>query len=169
MTNLNLPTPGLTGRSTLSPANALRWSWLCWGVLLALPFGFLQWVIWQFISGKISPTGADRERWFTAAASYLIIVVPGSLFVRGRLFKDYWLGRPVPPAKYILATIAIGVALAIGGIFSLIGCLVTGSFMPNLIPALLALVLYALHWPTGRAMIRKVGNVDDPQKYEEPR
>ncbi len=169
MTNATHPAAGNTPPHALSVKTALKLAWLCWGALLAGPFLFLQWLIWYVTAGDPSRFHADTDKWFVAAMAYLIIILPGSFFWRGHLFKDYWLGRPVAPRKYILATVSVGLALAIGGIFSLIGCLVTGSFMPNLIPGLLALILYTLHWPTGRAMVRPVGLAEDPQIYEEPR
>ena len=169
MTNITSPNRGLPSRTPLSVKAALRVSWLFWALLLVIPFLFLQWLIWRLATGQVIRPHADAAKWFGAAMGYLVLIVPGSFFWRGHLFKDYWLGRPVTPNKYIVATISVGLALAFGGIFSLIGCLVTGSFMPNLIPALLSLALFALHWPTGRAMVRPVGHLEDPQIYEEPR
>ena len=169
MTNVITPNGPMPSRSTLSVPKALRRAWLWWVILLAGPFLLLQWLIWRLATGDVGHSHADAQKWFVAAMAYLLLVLPVSFFWRGRLFKDYWLGRPVEPRRYIFATIAVGLAMALGGIFSLIGCYMTGSFMPNLIPALLALLLFALHWPTGRAMVKPVGNVDDPQIYEEPR
>jgi len=157
------------GQPTLSVPTALRWAWFWWAILLAAPFLFLQWLIWRFARGEVGQSHADAEKWFVAAIAYFVLVLPASFFWRRRLFKDYWLGRPVEPRRYIIATISVGLAIAVGGTFSLIGCFVTGSLMPNLIPALLALLLFVLHWPTGRAMVKPVGHADDPQVYEEPR
>ena len=169
MTNAITPPPGNSPRPTLSVQTALKLAWLCWGVLLVGPFLFFQWLIWYVASGNPGRFHADTEKWFLGAMIYLIIVLPGSFFWRGHLFRDYWLGHPVPPGKYVFATISVGLALALGGVLSLTGCLVTGSFMPNLIPGLLSLLLFALHWPTGQAMVRPVGKEEDPQVYEEPR
>jgi hypothetical protein len=169
MTNATMPNSGMPSASTLSVKTALRLAWLFWAVLLLIPFLFLQWLIWRLATGQVIRPHADAAKWFVAAMGYLVLIMPGSFFWRGHLFKDYWLGRPVTPHKYIVATISVGLALALGGIFSLTACLETGSFMPNLIPALLSLVLFALHWPTGRAMVRPVGHLEDPQIYEEPR
>jgi hypothetical protein len=169
MTNATMPHDGNQPRSTLSVQTALKLAWLCWAILLAGPFLLLQVLIWYMAAGDPSRFHANTETWFVAAMAYLVIIVPGLFFWRGHLFKDYWIGRPVAPTKYIFATISVGLALALGGILSLIGCLVTDSFLPNLIPGLLALVLFVLHWPTGRAMVRTTGNNEDPEVYEEPR
>ncbi len=169
MTHLAIPTSGRPSESELVLPRALRRAWLFGGVLLVIPFLFLQWLIWHLTTSEGVRSSADSTKWFIAAMGYLLLVLPGSFFWRGHLFRDYWRGRPVAPHKYILATITVGLALAAGGIFSMIGCLVTRSFMPNLIPALIALLLFALHWPTGRAMVKPVGHLEDPQIYEEPR
>ncbi len=169
MTNVTLPDVRHRWPSTISVKTALKLAWLFWGLLLAVPFFFLQWLIWQVTTGDTSRFHSNDEKWFIISMGYLLVVLPGLFFLRGHLFRDYWLGRPVPPSKYVLATILIGVALATGGIISLIGCLVTDAFMPNLIPGLLSLLLFVLHWPTGRAMIKTVGNEHDQQEYEEPR
>jgi len=46
----------------------------------------------------------------------------------------------------------------------------TNSLLPNLLPALVAFMLFLPLWPSGRAMIcSQRGNSDDPETYEEPR
>jgi hypothetical protein len=140
-------------RSDLSTKAAIRWAWFFWVVLLVLPFLLLQLLVWHLlVTGEIARSNTDSNEWFVAALAYLVLIVPGSFFWRGYLFRDYWLNRPVTPRKYLVATIAVGLALGLGGTISMVGCLVTGSFMPNLIPALVALLLFALHWPRRRAI-----------------
>jgi hypothetical protein len=169
MTNAALSNRPHDSRSGLSVQTALKMAWLCWLVLLAVPFLLLQALIWYIHVGDVSRYHSETNGWFLAAMICLLAVVPGSLFLRGHLFRDYWMGHPVTPRRYLVATISVGVALAACGVVSLLGCLITDSFMPNLIPGLLALVMFALHWPTGRAMVRPIGKVEDPQLYEEPR
>lgn len=169
MTNALTPGGTVPSRSALAVAAALRWAWICWGILLLIPFLFLQWIIWHLPTVEVARPGVSSEPWFIGAMIYLICILPVMFFWRGRLFKHYWLGRPVAPARYIVATATVGLAMALGGIISLIGCLASGSLMPNLLPAIFALLLFGLHWPTGRAMVQPNGHTDDPQIYEEPR
>jgi hypothetical protein len=166
MTSPAFPARGF--RHPLSVTKALHRAWFWWILLLAIPFLFLQWVIWTFATGKVNHAASNSGEWFLAAMVYLLAFAPGAFFLRARLFKDYWKGHPVQPRRYVMATIIVGLALAIGGVFSLVGCIKTGSLMPNLLPALLALVLFALHWPTGRAMVKTTGREQDAQLYEEP-
>jgi hypothetical protein len=168
MTQINSSGQGSHFGTGLTAPVALRRAWACWGVLLAVPFVLFVWMVWHLANGAAGVSHAGAVRWFVMASAYLVVVVPGSMFWRGHLFRDYWLGRPVAPGKYVSATVSVGVALAAGGIFSLAGCWMTGMFMPNLIPAALALLIYAIHWPTGRAMVTTAGGAADAALYEEP-
>jgi len=156
---------------SFSPPTALRLAWLCWCVLGVIPFFLALWLIWHLSGGAAAPHPPHplRNRWFLGPMIYLILVVPASLFWRGRVFKPYWSGRTVPPGKYLLGMLAIWLALDLGGLLSLLGCVVTGSLLPNLLPALLTLMFFLTTWPSGRAMVRTVGQHTDPQVYEEPR
>ena len=147
---------------------ALKWAWVVWAGLLAAPFLFLQVAIWYIESYGTPNMHANTQGWFVGAMAYLALVLPAAFFWRKHFFREYWLGRPVAPRNYIAATVAVGAALAIGGIVSLIGCLVTDAFVPNIIPGFLALVLFLLHWPTGQAMLKSGGHDLDEQHYEEP-
>ena len=65
--------------------------------------------------------------------------------------------------------ISVWVALVIGGLFSLIGCLLYDTLLPDLVPALVAFMFFVTLWPSGRAMTHHIGDSHDPQVYEEPR
>ena len=169
MTQITLPGGEKAPHHELTVKAALKRAWIAWTTLLIAPFLFLQAAIWYMDSKAAAPLHADTQAWFIGAMGYLVLVVPAMFFWRKHLFREYWLGKPVEPGKYIAATVTAGVALAIGGIISLIGCLVTNQYMPNLIPGFMALVLFVLHWPTGKAMLKGCGHEVDEAHYEEPR
>jgi hypothetical protein len=154
----------------LSARMAIRLAWLIWLVLLAIPFLFFLGVVWT-LSGRESAgnLGHQSQMWFLTASVYLLVVVPVSFFWRGHVFKAYWSGKTVAPGKYLFGMISVWLALEIGGIFSLVGCKVNDSLLPNLLPALVAFMFFVTLWPSGRAMVRTVGAQEDPQFYEEPR
>jgi hypothetical protein len=156
-------------RPTLSAPKALKIAWLCWSVLLLLPFTLVLWTLWNLHVRNTPLLSADADRWFVAAAAYLVAAATAAFFWRDHSFKGYSQGKRVEPGKYLVGTIGIGLALSTSGIFSLVGCIVTGAMVPNLIPALMALLVFVLLWPTGHAMVRSVGHLQDPQIYEEPR
>jgi hypothetical protein len=111
----------------------------------------------------------EQPSWFLASSGYLLVVVPASFFLRGRLFKSYWTGHPIAPTKYLYGMLAIWSALEFGGIIALLGCFVDRNLLPNLLPALIAFMFFVTLWPSGRAMVRSVGNAQDPEVYEQPR
>ena len=74
------------------------------------------------------------------------------------------------PKSYLVGMLGVWATIEIGGLASLIGCLVTRSLLPTLLPALVAFMLFVPLWPSGRSMIcSHKGDSDDPETYEEPR
>ncbi|MGA3066205.1 MAG: hypothetical protein ABSF29_05080 [Tepidisphaeraceae bacterium] len=156
--------------SSMSAATALRLAWGCWVLFLVLPFFMFLHVVWTLNAeqpGAAAPGG--HEYWFLAAIGYLLVAGPGSFFARSNIFKAYWSGQTVSPGKYFSGMLLIWLALEIGGLFSLAGCLVDRQLLPNLFPALVAFMFYVTFWPSGRAMVRQTGNLEDAALYEEPR
>jgi hypothetical protein len=155
---------------TMSPATALRVAWVCWIMLLILPFFLFLHVVWTLNAQASSEAAAPhQERWFLAAIGYLLVAGPGSFFARSGIFKAFWSGKTVSPGKYLSGMLLIWLALEVGGLFSLAGCLVDGQLLPNLFPALVAFMFFVTFWPSGRAMVRPMGHQDDAALYEEPR
>jgi hypothetical protein len=156
----------------LPAQTAMRAAWACWLVLLVLPFLFFIYVLWTLM-GAEENVGASSihsgQGWFLTSMIYLIVAVPLSFFGRSWLFKAYWTGKPVEPRKYLLGMLTMWLTLEIGGLFALAGCLVDHKILPNLLPALVAFMFFTTLWPSGRAMTRTTGHLEDPQLYEEPR
>lgn len=164
ISTIDLPRPA----SKLTPARALRLAWFCWLGLLAIPFLLIFWLIWHLAPGRITEPQTGWEKWFIGAMGYLALAVPASLFWRGHVFKPYWAGQAVAPGDYLRGMATVWTALAVGGIVSLSGCVATESLAPNVIPSMLSLILFLTMWPGGRAMVRRVGNAEDPGLYVEP-
>jgi len=156
-------------RSALSAPTALRLAWLCWLAFLIIPFSVVFWLIWHTAADQNPLSRSREERWFVAAMVYLALVAPAAFFWREHVFTSYRAGKTVPPRKYLVGMIGVGLALLTAGLFSLAGCIVVGSLLPNLVPAFFAMLIFLMLCPTGRSMIPSVGNQDDPQMYEEPR
>jgi hypothetical protein len=159
--------PAATG--SLSVRTALRLAWATWTILLIIPFLLFLGVVWTLMFHEATGLHAESQTWFLASSGYLLVVVPASFFWRGSIFKSYWLGQPITPAKYLYGMLAIWTALEFGGIISLLGCFVDRSLLPNLLPALVAFMFYATLWPSGRSMVSSVGHSEDAGVYEEPR
>jgi hypothetical protein len=157
-------------RSELTPGRALRIAWLSWLSLAAIPFLlFIVVVLTLTANGSRPGNRALAERWFLFSMLYLALAVPCSFFLRSYVFKAYWAGEVVSPKNYLTGMLTIWMTIVAGGILALIGCWLSDSLLPNLLPALVAFMLFIPFWPSGRAMTRRVGNDDDPEHYEEPR
>jgi len=170
MTRLAADGRGLVGvDSGLSAASALRIAWVTWLLLLVAPFCIFLAMIWRVAIMPSAVSHLTGNSWFLGACLYLLVAVPGSFFWRGHVFKAYWTGHTVSPRKYLIGMMSIWLALEIGGIFSLAGCFVENSVLPNLLPALVAFMFFVTLWPSGRAMTTTMGGHEDPAVYEEPR
>jgi hypothetical protein len=99
----------------------------------------------------------------------MALVVPAAIFLRSYIFKAYWAGDTVHPKSYLKGMLGVWATIEIGGVLALVGCLVSHSLLPNLLPALVAFMLFTPLWPSGLAMVRHCGNQDDPSEYKEPR
>jgi hypothetical protein len=157
-------------RSEFTPETALRVAWATWVIMLLAPLIVLAGVALNLFKNA-APRGAEAvaaDAWFIGALLFMGLAAPAAFFVRGRIFRQYWLGKPVTPGAYVAGMVVIWATLEVGGILSLVGCLVTGS-TPMLLPALLALGIFAVTWPNGEAMVGHDGNSEDPERYQEPR
>jgi len=169
MSHVTADSGGVAGvRPGLSVATAIRIAWVTWIALLILPFLVFLAMIWQT---TIVPTSEVSEKgigWFLASCLYLLLVVPTSFFWQSHVFKSYYTGETVAPGQYLFGKLSVWIALEVGGLFALVGCFVNNSPLPNLLPALMAFMFFVTFWPNGRAMVRHVGNSEDPGTYEEP-
>lgn len=160
---------GIEGKSGITVALAMRIAWVSWVILGVIPFLAFLSMIWYT---TIVPTSevADRGRgWFLASCLYMLIVVPASFFWQNHVFKSYYTGHTVSPGQYLAGKLTVWIALEIGGLLSLAGCFVNNAPLPNMLPALVAFMFFVTFWPSGRAMVRTVGHLEDPGLYEEPR
>ncbi|HEX4123444.1 MAG TPA: hypothetical protein VHY37_01870 [Tepidisphaeraceae bacterium] len=152
----------------MSGATALRYSWISYIVLLFVPFLVFIGMIWSALNSTAPSNETVSWDWFIGSMAYLALVVPAAIFWRSHVFKSYWKGVPVAPSAYFGGMLTVWIALEVGGILSLVGCMASNSMMPCLIPAAVAFVLFTPLWPSGRAMIDNKGMSDDPEKYAEP-
>jgi hypothetical protein len=159
-----------SSRSHLTPSDALRFAWWCWLSVLLVPFFLFLYTTWSMMGEEtVETNGTLAHTWFIANMAYIAIAVPLAIAWRSYVFRDYWKGDCVSPRNYLFGMMSVWITLEIGGMMGLIGCLLTHSLIPNLLPSLVAFMLFTPLWPSGRAMIHHGGNADDPAVYEEPR
>lgn len=161
----------LNPNSTDKCVRAFRLAWWSYLVLLVLPFAIFAFVLWRPTDvgslPKFAPVG---NSWFLITMGYIALAVPAALFYRRHLFIDYGRGNVFEPRRYLIGMLTIWLALEVGIIAPIIGCFLTRSFLPGLLPAIVGFVFYISLWPNGKTMTsRHPGGNEDPEFYEEPR
>lgn len=156
--------------STFSVDIAMQIASWTWFGLLSFPFVLFIAVVWRLTETEGLRASDDlANRWFIGTMIYMAVGIPAAFFIRSRIFKGYWQGQLVSPRNYLFGMLLIWCALELGGLLSLIGCLMSGKLVPTLVPGLLAFMLFTPLWPNGHAMTRRLKNEHDPADYEEPR
>lgn len=154
----------------LTPQKALKLAWTSWLVLLMPPM--ILFLAAFYVSAHTDPREPRPESariGFVWIMLFILVAVPTALFIRGHLFKAYRAGGVVMPLNYLYGMWLIWIPLSIAGVLACVVAIRARTLVPNLIPAGLALAMYALAWPVGSAMVRPSGSTDDPELYQEPR
>jgi len=159
-------TQDVAGRRALM----VRAAWCIYVGLLLLPFLVLASATeLRSIFGVLPGTAHQVDRWFVLTMAYLVLAVPAALFYRRHLWKTFFRGKSVTPGHYLTGMLVLWMTLEVGILVPLIHCEATGSYLPGLVPAIVAYVFFLTLWPIGNMMLDHTGIVEDPQKYQEPR
>jgi hypothetical protein len=153
---------------TCSIQATLRRAWVWWLMLLVIPFVLFLSLLVYLSLGPVKNPAVGRI-FFILSVAWLGIAVPISFFIRARCFRNYWAGGLCKPSDYIRGTLTAWVAIEIGGLISLIGCYYGNSLTPNVLPAVVAFILFTPFWPSGEAMTKALGDEDDPEIMRHPR
>jgi hypothetical protein len=137
-------------RSLTSAVTALRLARLLWFLFLFTPFLAALWISARIPADRVPISRLAEGRWFVVAMLYLVGIAPGTFFWRERMYSDHRTGPLTRPVKFLVGLVSIWLALLSSAILSFIGCIFMGTFLPNIIPAFFALMLFLMLWPTGR-------------------
>ncbi len=160
---------GVAHRKEMTAEHALQIAWWTWCAMLVVPFFFFISTVWHLMDHESNPAAEASTAWFIFAMAYMILAVPAAFFWRSHTFRGYWEGRVVHPRHYLVGMISIWAAFEIGGFIALLGVWMTGDMLPNILPAVVAFMLFVPLWPNGHAMTRPLNDEHDSGDYEEPR
>lgn len=154
---------------TVSGAYGL--AWVVWMVYLAIPlFVFVNVVFYMLIHTSTMNYHFHGEVWFVAVSIWMALSVPAAYLIRAKyFFHNYWVGKPVKPRQYFQGMLLIWTVMEITGILALFGCLFTGELIPNILPAVLAFIVFIVQWPNASAMTESTGHMDDSSVFQHPR
>jgi len=153
----------------MTPQRALTLAWAWWIVLLLIPFVLFLITMAALVSREDPGSDALSMGFFLASLLWLRTAIPGAFVLRSHCFKSYWQGRTVEPRSYLRGMVTVWLAMEIGGLIALTGCLVSGQLLPGLMSAAVAFMLFTPFWPSGHAMTDPVGAVDDDEVFRHPR
>jgi hypothetical protein len=141
------------------PDKALGIMRLIWGALLAgqLIFGAIVVVL---IGMDMFDPAEPPLPWvlLITAAAVLVTAVPVALIVRRRIYNQGLEEETVKPQAYMTGNIVVWAAVESVTLLSLVGCIVSASLMPSIIPGVFAVALFLMLRPDGRAMRPGGGN-----------
>jgi hypothetical protein len=151
----------------LTRRNVLWVAWTIWVVLLLIPYGVVPFALHGTVTGVSKADEADR--WFLAIMIYLAVALPLAFLLRSWAFKPYRRGEAVSPRAYVCGMTALWLVLAVAGLTAQFACLATATFAPNVLPAVLALIVYLVVYPRGTAIAgRRAAEADGGHDHEEP-
>lgn len=101
------------------------------------------------------PGGEADPMLFYIACAMVVAAIPMGLFVRGQVFKRGWVGEVVTPGAYTTGNIIAWACCEAPAFVALITIMLDGRIVPNIFPALAAIVMHLLLWPNGRAMFAR--------------
>lgn len=146
-------------------------TWAIWIAYLVTPlFVFIGTVLFLMTNEAGAVNKSLGQAWFIGVMIWIAVAIPLAFYARSKLyFYPYWAGKTVSPRQYLRGMLLVWTVIELAGILSLIGCLLTGELIPNLIPALLGFVVFITQWPNATAMTEVTGNQDDPSVFQHPR
>lgn len=139
---------------------------LIWLALLVGQLIFLFVVVFLH-SQQNQPPDPELIQTLTLASFCLLIAIPAGYFVRNQIYKRGWVEHAVVPASYVQGNLVLLACCEAVAFFSLIVTLLAGSFGWPTAPALLALSVHVLNFPTGRPLepdVPEFASKDQPRR-----
>ncbi len=139
---------------TPTPAQALLTTRILWAALLAGQLVFLAVIAVMMSQGSLKPVEPQLTMTlFAVALGAIILAIPLGYFLRGQIYKKHWRENIVEPRGYVTGNLVL-LALCEGpAMLALVACLLSASFWPALLPALLAMGIQILNFPHGQPML----------------
>ncbi len=156
---------------------ALRMAWVTYiGLALIPPAAMIASIFFLIFTGNdrvIQNTAGAGSTWpgiifLIGGLTFVGVALPLAFYARRKLWINYYEGGVVPPGNYLRGWMAVWIPLVIGGVLGFIGLALTRE-VGNLFTSLLAFMVFLSMTPNGHALVRPVGDQDDPGTYEEPK
>jgi len=137
--------------STASPANALVGVRVIWGGLLLGPVALLV-VVVAVGHGSERDLGDLAMFLFGLEVAFLVVAAVVGGFARKQIYKRHWQADAITPRGYVLGNILLLTLLEAASLFGLVLTMLHGRLIPMVLPAMIAMGLHAVNFPTGGPM-----------------
>jgi len=136
------------------PAQALKTMIIIWFALISgqVMFFVVILVVGQSGSGPATPSSDVGDLLHVISWVALATAAPVGYFVRNQTYKANWQDEVVTPGGYVTGNLLLLAMLEGAGMLALVGAFVSHNLWPNALPALFAVVVQAINFPTGRPM-----------------
>ncbi len=125
---------------------------IIWAMMLAGQLVFLIVVVTLLGTGFVEgPTDLHPVAGYIGLG-VLVVAAPAAHIARQQVYKANWQGEAISPGGYANGNIVHLAILEGAAIVNLIAALISGSWVPGLISALVAMAIQAASYPNGRAM-----------------
>lgn len=139
-----------------TPEQTLAILRVLWGVLLVgqlLLIGVAAMVINSNSDSAIKPELTLKL--FGLNAGLLVVNVILGTFIRSQIYKRSWRGHVVSPLGYFTGNVVMLALLEMVIFFGILVSILSKSFMPSILPAVLAMMVYGVNYPHGGPMFGK--------------
>ncbi len=146
-----IPLRPMPGTPAPNPAASLMMLRVVWATLLMGEVVFA--VIAAFITFGAGSARAPNPRLgnilLFIGGVMLVVELPIGYIIRGQIYKRHWQGNAIAPAGYFTGNLIL-LAMCEGIVFlGLVGWIVSRVFWPTILPALVALAIQLVNFPTG--------------------
>lgn len=133
--------------------SSLMAAWRSWVLCVLAPGIWLVFVLVRLPVTAEAGSGSVAGGWLVGlAGAWLALAGPAMFAIRSYCFRAGWDGRPVEPDSYLKGMGSVWAVLVFGAVLALMGCVVSGQWMPGIVVAGLAIGLILLVRPDGRAL-----------------
>ena len=136
------------------PAQALKTMIVLWFALISGQVMFFVVIVFlKNTGGGPASTSSDLpDLLHVISWIALAMAAPIGYFVRNQTYKANWQDEVVTPGGYITGNLLLLAMLEGAGMLALVGTFLADSLWPNALPALFAVLVQVINFPTGKPM-----------------
>lgn len=139
-----------------TPEQSLAILRVLWGILLAGQLLLVGIAAMVMHNSKAQAMDQDLTfKLFGINAGLLVVNIMLGTFIRSQVYKRSWRGDVVSPLGYFTGNVIVLALLEMVVFFAILISILSKSFWPSMLPAVLAMMVYGVNFPHGGPMFGK--------------